>query len=1168
MSQVSPIAETTLKREKSTRQNNSQQMSSVDHLLKQPSEKSSSFHKRAIRLGVCAMEKKTTCKPMQEILNRLSTTEDIVIIIFPEQMILHSPIQDWPIVDCLITFHSSGFPLAKAEAYVELRKPYLINELKFQESLLWRHKVYEILVRHGIPVPKHYIVIDEKTAKRSKKQTFFPSSSERVDENFKYQTHQISSKFMLNGSESEDPESFGNRNSISQASQSEKENPVHIINPDKKVEEDAELTNKEEEKSESQLDDETKSTYSISRQYAQSLTKSNTQEAPTEPSVLRRKYSEHSFPPKLVRIESQSEEELSRSELYKQPLFSSTKKYYTKIEEHDDFIMIGEHKLSKPFVEKPLNAEDHQINIYYPRCDGGGCKCLFRKTNNVSSSFDPNADQIRRGESFLYEEFLPTEGFDIKVYTVGPNYAHAEARKSPVLDGVVQRTKDGKEVRFPVNLTYEEKIIAKKIVFAFDQQICGFDLLRSKGKSYVCDVNGWSFVKGNQKYYTDCAMLIRGMIFARFAPERLTPLNPILSQLNTIKYNVDVENMFRPNPAERGIVKEELRSVVTIFRHGDRTPKQKMKMITTDPKYLTLFEDQPDKKKEVKLKTKKQLQKVLDRTQEIVEQFQASNFRLTKEFTSEMASKLLQLYSVLKKGGHFEGINRKIQIKPLEWEQSIDPVSGEKTEVVTKGLFILKWGGELTHSGIEQAEELGAIFRTQVYPQDNEGILRLHSTYRHDLKIYSSQEGRCQKTAAAFCKGLLELEGDLRPILVSMVRKDEVSQELLEFNKTQESMTIHDLKDRLPSLMNSNESLYDSVAKIIGEEKMDASMRKILKEIGKPLLLLKRTHELVKKLAWNIKKALATDEDSYYLSLHDIGHIFSRPQGIKVEKKSEANSDDFPCEEVTILVYKRWKKLESDFYRPKEGIFDISKVPDIYYSIRYDILHTKRLVEANREICTELFDCSGKLAHFVIPAEYGLSDQERIVSGLHIVSDLLKKVKHDLIWWNSPFLSQTEQVVKDEHSFLVHKGLDPSKVGEDVKSLWRHVRTRLYFTSASHLYSLYNVISLGLKMFYPDSDRFRALQQLTSLEFLSHIMIRLYENLNAKQEDPNRFRLEILLSQGCVMEDTMTQKGEHSVPIAPSTVLSSQLTLQEVEEFLNSLVKLGNEGSLTNEQLS
>ena len=72
-----------------------------------------------------------------------------------------------------------------------------------------------------------------------------------------------------------------------------------------------------------------------------------------------------------------------------------------------------------------------------------------------------------------------------------------------------------------------------------------------------------------------------------------------------------------------------------------------------------------------------------------------------------------------------------------------------------------------------QAEALGNVFRTVMYPRYGPaggGLLRLHSTYRHDLKIYSSDEGRVQSSAAAFTQGLLDLEGDsLTPILVRQV---------------------------------------------------------------------------------------------------------------------------------------------------------------------------------------------------------------------------------------------------------------------------------------------------------------------------------------------------------------------------------------------------------------
>ena len=74
-------------------------------------------------------------------------------------------------------------------------------------------------------------------------------------------------------------------------------------------------------------------------------------------------------------------------------------------------------------------------------------------------------------------------------------------------------------------------------------------------------------------------------------------------------------------------------------------------------------------------------------------------------------------------------------------------------------LLILKWGGELTPAGQKQAEELGRAFRCMYPGGEGEyaslpgsGFLRLHSTYRHDLKVYASDEGRVQMTAAAFTK--------------------------------------------------------------------------------------------------------------------------------------------------------------------------------------------------------------------------------------------------------------------------------------------------------------------------------------------------------------------------------------------------------------------------------
>ncbi|KAI0234026.1 inositol hexakisphosphate and diphosphoinositol-pentakisphosphate kinase [Massospora cicadina] len=531
--------------------------------------------KKKFVVGVCAIDVKARSKPMRNILDRLIQHEDFDVVIFGDKVILDEEVENWPTCDFLISFFSTGFPLDKAIRYVNLRKPYCVNDLDLQKVLWDRRAVLGILEAIGVPTPRRVIV------NRDGGPTFSP---------------EVLAKLPLQA-----------------------------------------------------------------RKHLETL----------------------NVPHELKWVDQ-------------------------------DTIEVDGRRMTKPFVEKPVSGEDHNINIYYPSSAGGGTRRLFRKVANKSSEFLPDQNSLRVEGSYIYEEFIDVDNAeDIKVYTVGPNYTHAETRKSPVVDGIVRRNVDGKEMRYITELTPEETEMARKICLTFGQTVCGLDLLRANGRSFVIDVNGWSFVKGNDSYYEVSAGILHKM-FQSAAKRRWFSF--FMAKEPTF------ENAWT------------LKGFVSVFRHADRTPKQKAKFKMACSEVAQLLNDSCD-------------ELILRKPGELATFAKAVDLALANAEGDDHA-KLANMRRILDKKGLLPGT--KVQIKPSRGKGPNAPMQ-----------IIIKWGGEFTHAAVHHSTDLGENMRKD--------LTIINRALLEDVRIFSSSERRVLATAEAFAKPFLKLEAV--PADLILVRK-------------------------------------------------------------------------------------------------------------------------------------------------------------------------------------------------------------------------------------------------------------------------------------------------------------------------------------------------------------------------------------------------------------
>mmetsp|Transcript_13191 Transcript_13191/g.27009 ORF Transcript_13191/g.27009 Transcript_13191/m.27009 type:complete len:1152 (+) Transcript_13191:786-4241(+) len=629
-------------------------------------------------------------------------------------------------------------------------------------------------------------------------------------------------------------------------------------------------------------------------------------------------------------------------------------------------------------------------------------------------------------------------------------------------------------------------------------------------------------------------------------------------------------------PSRNSLVhQEELRCVIAVVRHADRTPKEKIKLNTNEPIILKYFTDhstgssqdnktcqdnsnkqqqqQPTKDlKDLKIKAKGHMTEFLTAVRKIIASYEEKK-DLGKN-DEKIMWKFKHMRDVLVRW-KFSGLNRKLQLKPKKI--ATDDVTGVKT--VKEVQLILKWGGDLTKLGENQAIKLGQQFRHSIYPDSpGGGVLRLHSTFRHDLKIKTSDEGRVMKTAAAFAKGLLDLEGDIPPILVSLVHKEKGSMHMLDPSGDKDvKLELDECKEKISQHLQEDIDWRDMTEedriRLVGPP-MVTSLRDALAKIGNPRKALQTIYETMATLIEELEEMWSNLESGDEKTTEESDN----------EKKE---SEDADAQLSGVKLYKgetllelteRWRFIYQRMYDDETKMFDLSRIPDVLDNVRFDVLHNPHL--GLTSVLHKLYSLAKDMADTVVPQEYGTTLAEKRSVGIKVCSPLLEKIRDDLQ------IARTDN--KTDMRYLINMDYSADL---PITTMGRRIRTRLYFTSESHLHTLINVLRFAgdncssgstsngsSPVLSPYGMEF--LNESKEVCYLTQVVIRLFEDTGRRMSHPRRYRVEILFSAGATGTPIHQCK---STKEADSTRLDTDhlvavgregLTCQEVEEFFDSII--------------